>query len=303
MPILVTGATGYIGSAIAEYFADLGRAVLIVTRDRTRRALLEGPERFTVAEGDLQNAGFVERIFEQFHPECVIHAAWEGLSHEDRDSAQQVTNLAILENLLKAAVSTGTETFVGLGSQAEYGVYNTRIEESFWPRPEERYGVYKLAAGLLGERFASRTELRFAWLRLFSSFGPRDHDYFLLPLVIRSLLAGKSPELSSCEQVWDYLYVKDIPRLIELVLNADSRFCGSFNLCSGVPVKLKEVVNALSSIIGEPAEPLFGVLPQRKNRLSRLEGDNRKFQDTFGWCELTPLSLALVETVTWYRGR
>ena len=303
MPVLVTGGTGYIGSHIAEYFASTGRQVVLITRDRARAQRLEKPERFECAVGSLQDAGFVENVFLQYRPSVVIHTAWEGLAHEQIDSSEQANNLVWVENLLKSSAGTGVETFIGLGSQAEYGVYNRRTSESTWPRPTARYGVYKLAAGLLGRQFASECGMRFAWLRVYSIFGPRDHDYCMVPSVIRSLLKNESPRLTGCEQTWEYLYVKDLARLLGKVVDSENKFVGIYNLCSGETVKLKTVVDMIAEIIQSSAQPDFGALPYREYGLSHLEGDNTLFRETFGWCELTGLREALEETVAWHRER
>jgi len=303
MPVLVTGGTGFIGSHIAEYFASRGREVVLITRDHTRLKRLDKPERFKCAIGNLQDSGFIENLFAQYRPSVVIHAAWEGLGHSRLDSTEQSNNLLSIESLLKASTQVGVDTFIGLGSQAEYGVYNRRIDENTWPRPTVRYGVYKLAAGLLGQKYASQCGMRFAWLRVFSIFGPRDHDSCLLPGVISSLLRNEVPRLTGCEQTWEYLYVKDVPRLLAKVIDTESRFCGIYNLCSGEAVKLKDVVETISEIIQSSVRPDFGALPYREYGLSHLEGDNNLFRDIFGWDELTDLRLALEETVAWHRDR
>jgi nucleoside-diphosphate-sugar epimerase len=206
-------------------------------------------------------------------------------------------------NILEACARRGVGRLVGIGSQAEYGVHNVRIDETAVPRPETLYGVCKLAAGLSGKEFAVRHSLCYAWLRLFSTFGPGDYTDYVLPYAIESLLKGQRPRLSPCQQKWDYLYVEDIPKLIWKVVAAAGPFCDVFNLASGAPVRLKDAILTVREIIATPVEPDFGAHPGAKGGLVHLEGDPGKFIRTFGWITLTPLREALGNTVAWFRAR
>ena len=301
MTILLTGGTGFIGSAIAEYFADSDNNLVLVTRIKSKERQTISNHQISYASGDLQDPEFVEEVFRQFKPSVVIHAAWEGVLRKDRESSMQTTILDILGNILKSAVKHNLETFIGIGSQDEYGIHNKKIDESAWPKPLTMYGLTKLAIGLSSLQYAKEADLNFAWLRLFSSFGPGNHEDYLVPHTIISLINGRAPKLTSCEQLWDYLYVKDIPLLIEKIINHSGRFCDIYNLCSGKPTRIRDVVNIIVNILDSSVKPGFGKLPDRENNLFHLEGDNGRFKEQFGWIELTSLRTALEETVDWYQ--
>ena len=202
-----------------------------------------------------------------------------------------------MQNLVEEAGECGCSTFIGLGSQAEYGIYNQRINERFPAQPQNLYGCMKLACGLLGKIYAQKYHLRYAWLRLFSTFGPHDTGDYIIPYTIKALVKNQSPQLTSCEQKWDYLYVKDIPPLISKILSKDEHFCDIYNFCSGQARVLKDIVRLIKDQMVTEGEPCFGALTQRPDGLNFLEGENKKFQETFGWKPLTDLSLALKETI------
>jgi len=301
MKVLITGGCGYIGSFVADHLVDTGAEVSVITRDLRKCGKLRHASAIRFFEGTLLDRDFVLHALKESRPAAVVHAAWAGSTRRTRNSPLQADNLMALGNLLNALIASGTDCFIGFGTQAEYGTHNRRIDETFWPQPLDQYGVYKLAAGLAGRQFAFKNSLRYAWLRLFSSFGPGDHAEFLLPHVMLSLLDGVVPELTTCEQRWDYLYVKDIPRLVERVVVYSEDYCDIFNLCSGATVQLKELIRLVCEKTRSTVAPKFGAMPSRTEGLFHLEGDNSKFKSTFGWVELTGLDTAVTETVEWFR--
>ena len=301
MKILITGATGFIGSWTARYFLSRGDEVIAPTRTGQYRRL-EPLDNLKLVPGDLLDEKFVRGIFEARRPEVVIHMAADGVTSDQRaDEALQKSNYKMTMALIDAAADSGVKRFIGLGSQAEYGVHNKRIDETASPAPGNFYGVYKLKAALDGMEKCRTKKMDFAWLRLFSTFGPRDNDGYLIPFVIKSFLKGEPPKLTDCYQVWDYLYVEDIPKLIARVIDCKERFNGVYNLCSGDAVTLREVVLIIRDLARARVKPEFGAIEHRPDGLMHLEGDNTKFHNTFGWADLTRIDQGLHKTVEWYK--
>ncbi len=298
---LVTGGCGFIGSFITERLLSEEMDIVITSRKQSNCWRVSEAKNIKIVEGDLTDPSFVQDLFSRFSPDNIIHAAWEGIHGKQRHSNHYERNLVSMHNLLSACAQGKTTTFIGIGSQAEYGVHNKRICEDTWPKPTDNYGIYKLAAGLLGQKFAETHGLRYAWLRLFSSYGPKDNDHYILPFVMESLMKGVAPDLTGCEQRWDYLFVKDIPNLITKVLKKEGPFCGIYNLCSGNPVVLKNLIMFINDHLKTDIEPAWGAKEYQENGLFHLEGDNTKFKNEFGWIPLTPYSEGLVETIEWFR--
>lgn len=301
MLALVTGGSGFIGSFISQYLKEKGMDVLIPTRNINKCNRITNKKMFKFVQGDISNNEFLTKIFESYHPDIVIHLAWDGISGNERNKYEQINNLIINQNLLENCGKFNCKLFIGFGSQAEYGVYNKKIDESFLPKPDTLYGVYKLSAGLTGKYYASTYGFKYAWLRLFSTFGPKDNEYYIIPYTIKSFLMNKPPELTLCEQKWDYIYVKDIPSIIWKIIEKKDYFCDIYNLCSNNTYILKDIILHIKNIIGSEIEPLFGKIPYRKNNLFYLHGDNKKFKETFGWVELTDINKSLKETIGWFK--
>lgn len=303
MKILVTGATGFIGSWTAEHFAAAGHDVVAVSYSGTY-GRLKPAENITLAACDLEDKRGIHKLFADHRPEAVVHCAWRGvLSTERNDEALQRKNYHMTLHALEAAIENRAGAFVGLGSQAEYGVHNTRVDESFPTEPKNMYGHYKLRSGLEGREMAEKHRIHFAWLRLFSTFGPKDSDGYLIPYVIQSFLKGEAPQLTDCRQNWDYLYVADIPKLIGKVLSYPGRYKDIYNLCSGQTVVLRDLVLIIRDALQAAVQPDFNARQHRPEGLMHLEGDNRRFHDKFGWTTLTDIEQGLHDTIEWYKAK
>jgi UDP-glucose 4-epimerase len=297
--IFLTGATGFLGSHIAEYLSQRNSGLLLLVRSASDKWRIKTLTNVEYVEGDLSDPKRMRDIFQRYRPDAVVHAAWHG-TNQSRDSVDQFENFVNTKDLFELCGEFGCRKVIGIGSQNEYGIHNVRLTEATSAAPSQPYGLYKLSAGLLGQCYARKYGFDYAWLRLFSTFGPKDYPGYFIPLTISSFLKGQPPELTQCNQTWDYLYVKDIPALIERVLALEHKFCGIYNLCSGEPVVLKDVVMMIREILSTDIVPRFGALPNRTDGLHYLLGDNAKFRTEFGWIRPVPLREALQQTIQWY---
>jgi nucleoside-diphosphate-sugar epimerase len=298
--ILVTGGAGFVGSRVVRQLVEQGRRVALILRDTSdARRLGELIDRCTVIRGDLAQLAAVREPLASFAPEAVLHLAWEGVKGADRNSPVQLGNISSAIDLYRLTEAIGCQHFVGLGSQAEYGLLSGRIDESATTRPTTAYGAAKLATGLILERTAAASNRPFAWLRLFSSYGPGDDPSWLIPYMIRSLLAGERPRLTEAEQVWDYAHVDDVAAGVIGALDAAAR--GIFNLGSGQARPLRDIMLLLRDAI-DPALPLgFGEVPYRPDQVMHLESDITALMAATQWRPRISLEQGLADTIAWHR--
>lgn len=299
--ILLTGGTGAIGRTIAQQLVSSGQQVVLITRNKDNIKRVDNSS-VIAEEGNILDASFLEEIFKKHKIETVIHCAWDGVTGASRNSHDQVDNFIALKKLLELAGSNQVKTFIGFGSQAEYGTYNSCITEEFLPKPDTYYGVYKLSSGLLGQVIARQYGFRFAWLRLFAAYGPNDNDQFVIPYTINCMLEKKAPNLSSCEQSWDYLFLPDISLVIREIMNTPQYFNDIYNLSFGKAIRLKEIIFMIRNIINSDIAPNFGAIARNSN-LFFLEGANEKLKEAFKIPELTDIYKGLSLTVDWYKNK
>lgn len=299
MRIFVTGASGFLGSYLVADLQEGGHEVAVLFRPESASwRLAEAYGGVHVIPGALEHLGGLREPLGVFAPEAVVHMAWRGVAGSDRNSPVQATNVADTVALVELAAEAGAKIFVGAGSQAEYGPYDRAIREDDTPRPTTLYGMAKLAAGSMALRLAEERGLRAAWLRIFSTYGPKDADYWLIPSMIRNLRSGQHMALTACEQRWGFLHARDAAAAFRLaVTHADAR--GIFNVGSPDAPPLRETVTRLRDLVDPDASLGFGELAYRPDQVMVLAADVSRML-ALGWKPEVPLDEGLRETVNWH---
>jgi nucleoside-diphosphate-sugar epimerase len=297
--VLVTGASGHIGSFVARRLLGEGHEVLAGARassDLWRLADIAGS--FTLVPFELATLAAEPRTIAALHPDVVVHAAWSGISASSRDDPRHVSaNVGGTLELVRQAGEAGVRAFVGLGSQAEYGLHDEPLREDMTPRPVSLYGAAKLAtAGLAGEICAAYG-MRFAWLRLTAAYGPMDDRAHLLPSVIQDLLAARRPAVSPGTQEWDYLYVEDVAEAIATVVATEAA-SGILNLSAVHAWTVRALVEEVRDLIDPDLEVGFG---ERGGAAVSLRSDPSRLRELTGWAPRVALEDGLRATVDWER--
>lgn len=301
--VFLTGATGFVGSYAVEHLRrDPSRQLAILLRpgsDRSRLdpATLKG---VTIIEGSLDDLGPINQTLKAFAPDTVIHLAWEGVAPNDRNNPAQIRNIQAATELLDMAKNVGATSWISMGSQAEYGPHLNAIRETDATRPTTLYGAAKLSACHLTRLQAAQHNMRYVWLRLFSTYGPKDHPRWLIPHVTLKLLKGERPSLTEGQQKWDYVHVRDIADAVVAVAD-DYDAEGVYNIGAGRIVTVRRVVERIRDLI-DPKLPLgFGELLYRPDQVMHLEADISRLQRAVNWTPKIDLDQGLAETVEYYR--
>jgi UDP-glucose 4-epimerase len=299
--IFLTGASGFVGSAtLAAALAD-GHEVAAPVRPRNpgnRLIPFEGAYRRLAL--DLRDSPRVVEAVAEFKPDAVLHLAWWGVANSARfERGQVVENVNAAHTLAEAAGAAGVQTFIGVGSQGEYGLSPSMREDSL-PQPTTAYGAAKVATLFLTQQLCQRAGIRHAWLRLFSTYGPGDNEGWLIPMLIGEMLAGRRPRTTLGTQYWDWLYVDDVARGI-LAAAATPEAEGVFNLCSGEPVQVRSVVERVRDIAAPGMELVFGEIAFRSDQLMNMKADGARLRIATGWQPQIGIDEGLARTVAWRR--
>ena len=208
----------------------------------------------------------------------------------------QFDNIKTSLTILDAAIAAGVRKFVGIGSQAEYGRYDRRITEDDLPQPTMLYGAAKLSAYHLTRQRARDAGMAFAWLRLFSVYGPSDNQHWLIPSVAASLMRGIAPECTLGVQAWDYLHIDDVAAGT-LAAAITPGALGVFNLSSGAPITVRAVIEKVRDLAA-PGLPLsFGAIPYGPDQIMHLEGDNNRLKTATGWAPAVQIADGLAHMI------
>jgi nucleoside-diphosphate-sugar epimerase len=293
--ILVTGAGGFLGSAVCKAAVAAGHDVVALVRNH--RSRIAGiAHQITIEHADLTDMKAVADVLRRHRPEIVVHSAWEGVGGALRSGDIQIDNIRTTVGLAEASIAAGARKFVGIGSQAEYGRYDRKIIESDLPRPTMLYGAAKLAANHLAAQRCREAGIEFAWLRLLSVYGPGDNPTWLFPSTAASLMRGSAPACTAGTQKWDYLHIDDAADGVIAAATANAA-TGVFNLSSSAPVAVRTIVEMLRDLAAPSLELAFGAIPFGPDQIMHLEGDNRRLRAATGWSPRVPLGEGLRQVV------
>lgn len=301
MRCLVTGASGHLGSFLTERLIKEGAEVFALVRpesDLWRLAAVV--DRITIIRAELGDLSSSTDEIAGARAEAVFHLAWRGVTSAYRHDPAQTDNVTAGVNLFEVVRAAGCRVWVGIGSQAEYGPTEEVLTEDTPVRPVTTYGASKLKLGQLVEQLSESSGIRYVWLRLLATYGPKDDERHLLPSVIRSLLAGERSRLTAGDQRWDYLYVEDAANAIyQTAINRDTQ--GVFNLASGETHAIREIIERVRDLIDPSLRLRFGELPYPPDQQMRLTANIDRLVTATGWRPEVNIEEGLKRTVDWYK--
>lgn len=231
--------------------------------------------------------------------EVFVHLAWQSSNRLVRNNLiPQIENIRYSVDSVTLAEKLGCFTWVGAGSQAEYGKANVRLTENTYPAPVTAYGMAKLCAGQMTRLECDKYKIKHIWPRILSTYGPNTQDTTILNYTIRSLLEGKSPNLTRCEQMWDFLYVDDAARA--LLLLADKGKNGeTYIVSSGKACAMKQYIEIIKDKINVDIHIGYGKIPYDENSIMYLEGDISKIKKEVGFEPTIIFEDGIDKTIAW----
>lgn len=270
MRSIVTGATGFIGTALCEELIKSGHEVTAVIRPGSSRRdkLREVP----VVELALEDISRLPGLAPE--ADVFYHLAWNGSAGSDRESFDiQYSNIRYTAEAIRAAKRCGCRKFIGAGSQAEYGVvHGVAREEETLPYPFMMYGAAKLAAYHMGRLVAEQEGIALLWSRIYSVYGVGENPGTLVNYVIDTLQKGEVPELSPCENMWNFMYITDCVRALRLLGETEAAE-GIYHVASEDTRILREYVEEIRNIVSPGRELHFGAKESDPKRTFWLEPD------------------------------
>lgn len=295
--VFITGAAGFIGSHITEHLLAQGFKVMALKKNSSNLWRCDG---FRKSIHWIADEDWKEQVI-KFKPDTIIHLAWNGISPAEReDFEKQFFNLQLLFDLIGIAKTVSTKKFIAFGSQAEYGSIEGRISEATQPAPFNAYGVAKVAAQKSLEISCAKSGIHWYWLRIYSVFGPKENANWFIPMMITNLLKDEECKLTGCEQLYDYLYVKDLAKMVLAIVNKDGNHSGVYNLSSNHSRSLKSIINDINEIIKSKSTISFGAVPYRPNQSMHIEGNSDLYNKTFGERPFSNINSALKDTIAYY---
>jgi GDP-4-dehydro-6-deoxy-D-mannose reductase len=314
--VLITGATGPVGSALADELLTLPDIELhIYKRWRSDpRPIQHLLDRATIHEGDIEDPFAVAAAVRAARPDLVYHLAAQSYPSASWDAPITTlrTNGEGTVNLLEALRAHAPAARVHIaGSSAQYGVVapeHVPISELHPMRPASPYGVSKVAQELLGLQYHDSYGMHVVVTRSFNHVGPRQGDRCSIQTFCRQMAlieAERQPPVllvGNLEPQRDFTHVGDVSRALWLLLQR-GRPGAVYNLCSGQATRIGDIVDLVRAHGRASVE--VRVDPARLRPVDEpiLRGDNTRLREDTGWEPRIGMEQIVVELLDYWRER
>jgi UDP-glucose 4-epimerase len=290
--IMVTGASGFLGSNLTNRLLQIGADVHAVSRSQ-RNA---GSNGLRWWQADLADIDGTRDVLTKVRPDVIYHFA--GLSTADPDFhlVLPILNSLLIStvNVLTAATEIGQSRIILAASLTEPELAHTSAT------PGSPYAAAKWASGGYARMFHRLYQLPVVMVRPFMTYGPGQDHRKIIPYVILSLLREEAPKLSSGNQEFDWIYIDDVVDGLVAAAEVYGVEGCTIDLGSGTLTSVRTVIQKIARLVGSPAELVFGTLPDRpfeRRRIANLAEANSKL----GWRPKVSIEKGLEQTVSWYK--
>lgn len=285
--IVITGPTGAIGVALIEKCIKEKIEVLAICHRNSRRiANIPIHPLVKILERNLDELSTIEAEPERY--DAFYHLGWRGTFGDTRnDMPLQIQNIQYTLDAVNLAEKLGCTTFIGAGSQAEYGRVEGVLKPELKTNPENGYGMAKLCAGQMSRLVCEQKNLCHIWTRILSVYGPYDGENTMVMSTLRKLSRGEKTSFTRGEQLWDYLYSEDAAEALYL-LGKKGRHGKVYCIGSGQARPLKEYIEIMGRIVGAEKVNGLGELPYGARQVMHLEADITELMKDTGFCVKIP---------------
>lgn len=299
--IAITGPTGAIGIALIQKCIDEGIEVLAFCRKNSKRTTrIPQSPLVKIIHCDLNEINeFSEIPIEKC--DVFYHFGWAATIGSGRnDMGLQLNNVKYALDAVMLADKLGCHTFVGAGSQAEYGSFEGKLDSKVPTFPEHGYGIAKLCAGQMTRIECQKYGIKHIWARILSVYGPYDSDMTMISSTISKLMNHQKPSFTKGEQQWDYLYSVDAADAMFL-LGTKGINGKIYCIGSGKAKPLAEYIGQLRDAIEPEAELGLGDIPYGEKQVMYLCADISELQEDTSFVPQVSFEEGIRNTVAWMK--
>lgn len=311
--VLVTGATGLLGSALVRLLQSAGAAVVALVRDWIPQSeLVRGGwlEQLRIVRGDITDQPLLERVMGEYEVDTVFHLAAQtivsianrnpvGTLEANVRGTWCVLEAARRSPAVKQVIVSSSDKAYGIQAELPYSE-STPLEGRF------PYDVSKSCADLIAQMYARSFELPLCITRCGNLYGPGDLNWNrIVPGSLRSALRGERPVIrSDGSSVRDYLYVDDAAgaylRTAECLAQDRSLAGEAFNFSNETPITVRALVDKILVAAGRP-DLVPEVRNEASNEIPAQYLDSSKARTRLGWSPQFALEAGLARAHAWYR--
>ncbi|MDG6995868.1 MAG: NAD(P)-dependent oxidoreductase [Nitrososphaerota archaeon] len=302
MKILLTGATGFIGSHLAPKLEEQGHDVYTFERYVTGRPATK--HKFKTVFGDLRDYLQVSRAVKDVQPQAIIHLAAispVSYSYENPFDVQEVNYIGtvhLAEAALRNAPFLGQ--FIFASTSESYGNIQPPMRENNEQLPNSPYSASKVASEKYLRYLHVANSFPITIMRAFNTYGRKTDHHFFIENMITQMLRSNVVKLGEKDAVRDFMYVDDHVNGYLSALGKKEAIGRAINFCTGVPYKLTDIVEIAKEITGFTGDIIWNTIPRRPYDISQLWGINTLAEELLGWKPTIPLHEGLKFTAEYW---
>jgi nucleoside-diphosphate-sugar epimerase len=274
--LLLTGATGYIGTASLAPLKARGFDIHD-PRQHGLDLLRDDPA----------------PLLESLRPTHLLHLAWYAEPGKFWTAPENLDWLAASLRLARAFVTAGGSRLVTAGTCAEYDWSHPRLDEALTPlAPSTLYGTAKAA---LFTTLTAAHLTSHAHARIFFPYGGTEKPGRLLPDVISAVRAGRRVATTDGAQTRDFLHVDDVGAALAALL--DSPVTGAVNIASGTTRPLRQIIHLAAILAGDASLIDWGARPRQPSEPAQMAAATRRLNHEVGFTPRISLESGLAAMV------
>jgi UDP-glucose 4-epimerase len=288
--VLVTGATGFVGTQLCEALVSLGAQVYGIALETETSSKTRG---VCLSSIDLSCFEATQNAVNDIQPDLVYHLA--ALVNTNQD-------ISFVHPTLQHNLVGSINLMVSLAGKPCQRTILTTSSETPLPGcpPNSPYAASKLAIAAYANMFHQLYNFPVVLARPHMSYGPRQLTKKLIPYIITSILSNTPPLLSSGKRILDMVYIKDLVRGLLLVGIKDHVEGITFDIGTGKGISIKDIVQNIQALMPTTCPAIFNALPDRTDDFAQIASPYNA-QSILGWHPIWSLEAGLKETIQWYR--
>lgn len=298
---IITGANGYVGSAVCRELASLDVEVIAIVRhpeaDISRIVDIKG---IRIVYSDLSDFGKLSEVIQDKDVDILYHFAWIGSAGPLRgDIDVQMKNVQYTCDTVKACAEMGCKRFVFASSIMEYEIQAT-METDVTPSTNTLYSSAKIAADYMARTIAGSLGIEYIRAVISNIYGPGETSPRLINTSIRKMLKGEHCAFSAGEQLYDFIYINDAAKAFAAVGEMGRSNC-TYYIGSLEPKPLKEFLLEMRDCVDPEIEIGLGELPFNGVSLTYEEFDIYAVKNDTGFTPKVSFEDGIKNTVAWIK--
>ena len=300
-PILVLGASGFVGANLFKRLSAVRSDVFAVVRQEKSWRLQDAPDD-QIIQADVTDPIAAKNLIDRLNPQTIFDlVAYGAYSFEQESEKIYETNFLSAVHSVKLLQAKNIAAFIHAGSSSEYGLNSNQPKEDAVCEPNSDYAVSKLGVANYLTYVGKQLDFPCAHLRLYGVYGPLEDTSRLIPNVLKHALSGALPPFVDAMTSRDFIYVDDVCEAFILAaakMNPELR--GEiFNIGTGHKTTIGDLANQVCKQFKIQEEPQFGSMKGRRWDMPDWFSNSDKAYDQLGWKAKTSLEEGLHKTANW----